>query len=142
MELNSNDTYVLVLEDCTEVKNEQEAGKLSVVSSIDEKGNLKTTEAEATNQASFLKYNSKDGLLKNLDSLGLPRERLGQSGELEKLLNLQKSNLVTIAFPIGDNTIYTEARLAFRMDENGNIGLAVHSDNSRRFKEGQLAVNS
>ncbi len=142
MESNSNDTYVLVLEDCTEVKNEQEAGKLSVVSSIDEKGNLKTTEAEATNQASFLKFNSKDGLLKNLDSLGLPRERLGQSGELEKLLNLQKSNLVTIAFPIGDNTIYTEARLAFRTDENGNIGLAVHSDNSRRFKEGQLAVNS
>ena len=38
MELNSNDTYVSVLEDCTEVKNEQEAGKLSVVSSIDEKG--------------------------------------------------------------------------------------------------------
>ena len=47
------------------MKNEQEAGKLSVVSGIDEKGNLKTTEAEATNQASFLKFNSKDGLLKN-----------------------------------------------------------------------------
>lgn len=65
MESNSNDNYVLVLEDRTEVKNEQEAGKLSVVSGIDVKGNLKTTEAEATNQASFLKFNSKDGLLKN-----------------------------------------------------------------------------
>lgn len=205
MESNSNDNYVLVLEDRTEVKNEQEAGKLSVVSGIDEKGNLKTTEAEATNQASFLKFfNSKDGLLKNfmdnflkqfndptrfglykvlsnnveqgvdnlrtmlqnrekpeskqqlaemgvsfedylprqkdttaiapekvdwkmLDSLGLSRERLEQSGELEKLLNWQKSNLVTIAVPVGDTTIYTEARLAFRTDENGNIGLAVHS---------------
>ena len=186
------------------MKNEQEAGKLSVVSGIDEKGNLKTTKAEATNQASFLKFNSKDGLLKNfmdnflkqfndptrfglykvlagnveqgvdnlrtmlqsrekpeskqqlaemgvpfedylprqknatainpekvdwkmLDSLGLSRERLEQSGELEKLLNWQKSNLVTIAVPVGDTTIYTEARLAFRTDENGNIGLAVHS---------------
>ena len=29
MEANSNDNYVLVLEDCTEVKNRQEAGKLS-----------------------------------------------------------------------------------------------------------------
>lgn len=204
MESNSNDNYVLVLEDRTAVKNEQEAGKLSVVSGIDEKGNLKTTEAEATNQASFLKFNSKDGLLKNfmdnflkqfndptrfglykvlagnveqgvdnlrtmlqsrekpeskqqlaemgvpfedylprqknataidpekvdwkmLDRLGLSRERLEQSGELEKLLNWQKSNLVTIAVPVGDTTIYTEARLAFRTDENGNIGLAVHS---------------
>ena len=204
MESNGNDNYVLVLEDRTEVKNGQEVGKLSVVSGIDEKGNLKTTEAKATNQASFLKFNSKDGLLKNfmdnflkqfndptrfglykvlsnnveqgvdnlrtmlqsrekpenkqqlaemgvpfedylprqknataidpekvdwkmLDSLGLSRERLEQSGELEKLLNWQKSKLVTIAVPVGDTTIYTEARLAFRTDENGNIGLAVHS---------------
>ena len=204
MESNNNDNYVLVLEDRTEVKNEQEAGKLTIVSGIDDKGNLKTTEALAANQAAFLKFNSKDGLLKNfmdnflkqfndptrfglykvlsnnveqgvdnlrtmlqsrekpeskqqlaemgvpfedylprqknataidpekvdwkmLDSLGLSRERLEQSGELEKLLNWQKSNLVSIAVPIGDTTIYTEARLAFRTDENGNIGLAVHS---------------
>ena len=203
MESNSNDNYVLVLEDRTEVKNEQEAGKLSVVSSVDEKGNLKTTEAIAANQAAFLKFNNKDGLLKNfmanflkqfnnpthfglykvladnvelgvdnlrtmlqsrekaeskqqlaemdvpfedylprqknvtaidpekmdwkmLDNLGLSRERLEQSGELEKMLNWQKSNLLTIAVPIGDTTIYTEARLAFRTDDNGNIGLAIH----------------
>ena len=203
MESNSNDNYVLVLEDRTEVKNEQEAGKLSVVSSVDEKGNLKTTEAIAANQAAFLKFNNKDGLLKNfmanflkqfnnpthfglykvladnveqgvdnlrtmlqsrekpeskqqlaemgipfgdylpqqknataideskidwkqLDNLGLTRERLEQGGELEKMLNWQKSNLVTLAVPIGDTTIYTEARLAFRTDDNGNIGLAIH----------------
>ena len=203
MESNSNDNYVLVLEDRTEVKNEQEAGKLSVISGIDDKGNLKTTEAAAANQAAFLKFNNKDGLLKNfmtnflkqfnnpthfglykvladnveqgvdnlrtmlqsrekteskqqlaemgvpfedylpqqknataideskidwkqLDNLGLTRERLEQSGELEKMLNWQKSNLLTIAVPIGDTTIYTEARLAFRTDDNGNIGLAIH----------------
>ena len=52
-------------------KTAQKAGKLSVVSGIDEKGNLKTTEAEATNQASFLKFNSKDGLPKNfMDNFG------------------------------------------------------------------------
>ena len=203
MESNSNDNYVLVLEDRTEVKNEQEAGKLSVISGIDDKGNLKTTEAAAANQAAFLKFNNKDGLLKNfmtnflkqfnnpthfglykvladnveqgvdnlrtmlqsrekteskqqlaemgvpfedylpqqknataideskidwkqLDNLGLTRERLEQSGELDKMLNWQKSNLLTIAVPIGDTTIYTEARLAFRTDDNGNVGLAIH----------------
>nr|WP_314499079.1 DUF4099 domain-containing protein [uncultured Prevotella sp.] len=204
MESNNNDNYVLVLEDRTQVKNEKEVGKLSVVSGIDDEGNLNTTEAKMAHQAAFLKFSSKDSLLKNfmtnflkqfnnpthfglykvlasnveqgvdnlrtllqshenpetqeqlakmgvpfedylprqknatainpekvdwkmLDSLGLSRERLEQSGELEKLLNWQKSNLVTIAVPVGDTTIYTEARLAFRTDENGNIGLAVHS---------------
>lgn len=204
MESNNNDNYVLVLEDRTEVKNEKDAGKLSVVSGIDEEGNLRTVGAEAANQAAFLKFNSKDGLLKNfmtnflkqfnnpthfglykvlannveqgvenlrtmlqsrekpeaqqqlaemgvrfedflpvqknataidpetidwrmLDSLSLSRERLEQSGELERMLNWQKSNLVTIAVPVSDTTIYTEARLAFRTDENGNIGLAIHS---------------
>ena len=63
---------------------------------------------------------------KQLDNLGLTRERLEQSGELEKMLNWQKSNLLTIAVPIGNTTIYTEARLAFRTDDNGNIGLAIH----------------
>ena len=203
MESNSNDNYVLVLEDRTEVKNEKEVGKLSVVSGINDKGKLQTTEATAANQAAFLKFNNKDGLLKNfmtnflkqfnepsrfglykvvannveqsvaslhtmlqnrekpenkqqladsqvrfddflpkqknataideskidwkqLDNLGLTRERLEQSGELAKMLNWQKSNLVTIAIPMGDTTIYTDARLAFRTDGEGNIGLAVH----------------
>ena len=203
MESNNNDNYVLVLEDRTEVKNEKEVGKLSVVSGIDDKGKLQTTEARDMHQAAFLKFNNKDGLLKNfmtnflkqfnnpthfglykvladnveqgvdnlrtmlqsrekpesnqqlaeigvsfddylpqkknttaidpekvdwkmLDNLGLSRERLEQGGELEKMLNWQKTNLVTISVPIGDTTIYTEARLAFRTDDNGNIGLTIH----------------
>ena len=203
MESNNNNNYVLVLEDRTEVKNEKETGKLSVVSGINDKGKLQTTEAQDVHQAAFLKFNNKDGLLKNfmtnflkqfneptrfglykvvannveqgvaslqtmlqnrekpenkqlladcqvrfddflpkqknaaaideskidwkqLDNLGLSRERLEQSGELAKMLNWQKSNLITIAIPIGDTTIYTDARLAFRTDGEGNIGLAVH----------------
>lgn len=203
MESNNNDNYVLVLEDRTEVKNEKETGKLSVVSGIDDKGNLKTTEATAANQAAFLRFNSKEGLLENfmknflrqfneptrfrlykvvasnveqgvgnlrtllqsrekpeskqqlaeigvpfedylpqkknttaideskidwkqLDNLGLSREQLEESGELTKMLNWQKSNLMTIAIPMGDTTIYTDARLAFRTDGEGNIGLAIH----------------
>ena len=203
MESNNNDNYVLVLEDRTEVKNANEMGKLSVVSGIDDKGKLQTTEAKDVHQAAFLKFNNKDGLLKNfmtnflkqfnepsrfglykvvannveqgvaslhtmlqnrekpenkqqladsqvrfddflpkqknataideskidwkqLDNLGLTRERLEQSGELAKMLGWQKSNLITIAVPIGDTAIYTDARLAFRTDGEGNIGLAVH----------------
>ena len=40
MEVNSNNRYVLVLEDRTEVKNEQEAEQLTTVSGTDDKGNL------------------------------------------------------------------------------------------------------
>lgn len=58
-------SYVLVLEDRTEVKNEKDAGKLSVVSGIDEEGNFRTVGAEAANKATFLKFNDWDGLLKN-----------------------------------------------------------------------------
>ena len=203
MTSNNND-YVLVLEDHTEVKNEEEVGKLSVVSNINEKGKLKTASAEETNQSDFLKFNSRDGLLKNfmenflkqfnepkrfglykvladnveqgvanlktmlqnkqnpdnqqkikdiqldfedylpqqknatainpervdwkmLETLGLSKEKLDQSGELDKILNWQKTNLLPIAIPVGDITIHTEARLAFRTDEEGKISLAVHS---------------
>ena len=65
MDNNHTDGYVLILEDRTEVKNEAEVGKLSVVSSIEEKGKLKTAPAEEANQSDFLKFNSRDGLLKN-----------------------------------------------------------------------------
>ena len=65
MDNNHMDDYVLVLEDRTEVKNEAEVGKLSVVSNIDEKGKLKTSPAEEANQSDFFKFNSRDGLLKN-----------------------------------------------------------------------------
>ena len=203
MDTNNHD-YVLVLEDRTEVKNEAEVGKLSVVSNIDEKGMLKTSPAEEVNQGNFLKFNSRDGLLKNfmenflkqfnkpkhwglykvladnvgqgienlktmlqnkqnpdnqqkikdiqlnfedylpqqknatainpervdwkmLENLGLSKEKLEQSGELDKILNWQKTNLLPIAIPVGDITIHTEARLAFRTDEEGKISLAVHS---------------
>ena len=65
MESNNND-YVLVLEDRTAVKSEQKVGTLSVVSSIDEVGKLKTSKVkEMQQQASFLKFNNQDGLIKN-----------------------------------------------------------------------------
>lgn len=67
MELKNKD-YVLVLENRIEVKDKQEVGKLPVVSGIDGQDNLKTTEATASNQAAFLKFNNKNGLVKNFIS--------------------------------------------------------------------------
>ena len=66
MEQKGNEQeYVLILENRTEVKSEKEAGTLSVVTGMDEQGKLKTTEPIDANQAAFLKFASKSGLLKN-----------------------------------------------------------------------------
>ena len=62
---NHTDDYALVLEDRTEVKQEEKVGKLSVVTDINEKGKLKTAPVEEALQSSFLKSNSKDGLFEN-----------------------------------------------------------------------------
>ena len=64
---------------------------------------------------------------KMLATLGLSKEKLEQNGELDKMLNWQKTNLLLIAIPIGKTTIHTEACLAFRTDEEGKISLAIHS---------------
>ena len=45
---------------------------------------------------------------KMLEDLGLSRERLEANGELEKMLNCQKDDLVGIAVPYGNSSIYTE----------------------------------
>jgi len=65
MDNNYTEDYVLILEDSTELQNASMVGKLSIISGINEEGELKTTSVEATNQSSFLKFNNQDGLLKN-----------------------------------------------------------------------------
>lgn len=62
-----------------------------------------------------------------LTAIGITREQLKASGNLEKMLGWGKSNLMPIAVPFGDKTIYTEARLAFREDTDGNLALAIHT---------------
>lgn len=202
MEQN-NDNYVLVLEDRTEVKNAQETGKLSVLAGYDKNGNLQMAEPKDSQQASFLQFNSDEGMFKSFminflrqfndpmrfglykvvadnveqgvialaqrlqerhkpenkadlescqvkfedylpvqknataidpekvdwktfQSIGLTREQLEQNGMMDALLNWRKTDLTTIGIPLGNTTIYTEARLALRTDDSGNIGLAIH----------------
>ena len=65
MDNNHTYDYMLVLEDHTEVKNEVEVGKLSVVSNIDEERKFKTAPTEEVNQNDFLKCNTRDRLLES-----------------------------------------------------------------------------
>ncbi len=203
METTNPDNFVLVLEDRSQTKNNAEAGKLSVVSSIDKNGKINTVEPLDSNSTAFMKFRKNDSVLQNffsnlakqfkepshlgvyrlaaekvedsvsvlkkmlenkdspgnkaaidavkitaddfepaqkatainpeqvdwkeMERLGLSQEKLQQSGDLEKVLNWQKSNLMPIAIPFGDSTIYTEARIALRHDEDGKLGLAIHT---------------
>mgnify|MGYP000916629310 CR=1 FL=1 len=64
---------------------------------------------------------------KEMERIGLSKEKLEQSGNLEKMLNWQKSDLLPIAIPFGNDVIYTEARVALRHDADGKLGLAIHT---------------
>ena len=203
METNNSDNYVLVLEDRSQTKSAEEAGKLSVVSSIDKNGKISTVEPLDSNSNAFMKFKKNDSMLQNffsnlsqqfkdpshtgiyqlladkveesvgvlkkmlenrdtpannsaldavqitaddfapaqkptainpddvdwkeMERIGLSKEKLEQSGNLEKVLNWQKSDLLPIAIPFGNDVIYTEARVALRHDEDGKLGLAIHT---------------
>ena len=202
MEPINSDNFVLVLEDRSQTRSAAEAGKLSVVSSIDKNGKINTVEPLDINSPAFIKFKKNDSILQNffsnlskqfkepshigvyrlmadkvedsvtvlknmlehkeapgnkasldavrvtaedfapmqkntaihpdqvdwkeMERIGLSQERLQQSGDLEKVLNWQKSNLVPIAIPFGNDVIYTEARVALRHDADGKLGLAIH----------------
>ena len=145
MEENS-DRYVLVLEDRSETKSPTDPGCLSVISGQDEKGKIKTVEPTEENRSAFLVFKKNDGLLKNfmtnlrrqfndpekvdwkeLERLGVSREKLEAGGNLDRLLNWQKTGLVSLAVPFGDTTIYTEARLALRTGVDGRLSLNIHT---------------
>ena len=64
---------------------------------------------------------------KEMERIGLTKDKLEQSGNLEKVLNWQKSDLLPIAIPFGNDVIYTEARVALRHDADGKLGLAIHT---------------
>ena len=64
---------------------------------------------------------------KELERLGVSREKLEAGGNLDRLLNWQKTGLISLAVPFGDTTIYTEARLALRTGADGRLSLNIHT---------------
>ncbi len=64
-----------------------------------------------------------DSLQKNW---GISREALEQSGDLKKMLNFGKSDLVAVSPKFGDEQFNLDARLSFRRSEDGNIRVVPH----------------
>ena len=63
-----------------------------------------------------------------LKELGITKEKLEKSGSLELMLNWQKSPvLIPIKTEALGESIYTDARLAFREDADGNLKLRIHN---------------
>jgi hypothetical protein len=63
-----------------------------------------------------------------LEKLGVSKDFLKNTKNLEPMLNFQKSpGLIPITIKTDNITIRTDARLAFRQDEEGNFNVAVHA---------------
>lgn len=63
-----------------------------------------------------------------LGQLGITKEKLEKSGSLEPMLNWQKSPvLITIKTDALGESIYSDARLSFREDADGNLKLRIHN---------------
>lgn len=67
-----------------------------------------------------------------LEKLGVTKDFLKNTKNLEPMLNFQKSpDLIPITVKTDNITIHTDARLAFRPDEDGNFKVAVHGVRSK-----------
>ncbi|HBL77064.1 MAG: hypothetical protein A2W90_19165 [Bacteroidetes bacterium GWF2_42_66] len=67
-----------------------------------------------------------------LEKLGISKDFLKNTRNLEPMLNFQKSpDLIPITLKTDNITIHTDARLAFRQDEDGNFKVAVHAVRSK-----------
>ena len=57
---------------------------------------------------------------------GVSRDQLEQSGDLTKMLNYGKSNLITVHPNFGGEPLETAARLSFKKNEDGSVSLVPH----------------
>ena len=60
------------------------------------------------------------------DKWGVRREELDNSGDLTKMLNYGKSDLVKVTPTFGGESFELDARLSFRRNEDGSMGLVPH----------------
>ena len=60
------------------------------------------------------------------DKWGVRRDDLEKSGDLTKMLNYGKSDLVRVSPNFGDEAFELDARLSFKKDGEGNISLVPH----------------
>lgn len=60
------------------------------------------------------------------DKWGVRREELDKSGDLTKMLHYGKSDLVKVTPTFGGESFELDARLSFRRNEDGSVGLVPH----------------
>jgi hypothetical protein len=58
---------------------------------------------------------------------GVKRETLEKTGNLEKLLNYQKTNLLPLTAKFDDTTLRTDARLSLREQPDGRLSFAINA---------------
>jgi hypothetical protein len=61
------------------------------------------------------------------ERLGITRETLEKTGNIEKLLNWQKTDLLPISTKFDDATIRTDARLSLREMPDGKLSVSIHA---------------
>jgi hypothetical protein len=61
------------------------------------------------------------------ERLGISRETLEKTGNLEKLLNWQKTDLLPISLKFDDVSLHTDARLALRENPDGKLSVSIHA---------------
>ena len=65
---------------------------------------------------------------KEFEAVGVTRENLSESGDLQEMLAWRKSpNLIPLTIELGEATVRTEARLGLRENEKGEINLAIYA---------------
>ncbi|MDR1339853.1 MAG: DUF3945 domain-containing protein [Prevotellaceae bacterium] len=64
---------------------------------------------------------------KQFDRLGISRETLEKTGNLDKLLNWQKTDLLPVSLKFDDVSLRTDARLGLREMPDGKLSIAVHA---------------
>lgn len=88
------------------------------------------TQTQDQGQRSSSNYEPIDPSRIDWDSLqknwGISYEALEQSGDLEKMLNFGKSNLIGITPRFGDEQFNLDARLSFRRSGDGNVRVVPH----------------
>ncbi|GHT44033.1 hypothetical protein FACS189438_2270 [Bacteroidia bacterium] len=60
------------------------------------------------------------------ERFGITREALEKSGNLDKLLDYQKTNLMPVAMKFDSETLRSDARFSLRKQEDGTFAPAVH----------------
>jgi hypothetical protein len=97
---------------------------------VDPEALLKKQEQTQTQPQSSLSNNAIDENRvdwSQFERLGITRESLEKTGNLNKLLNWQKTYLLPISLKFDDVSLRTDARLGLRETPDGKLSVAVHA---------------